>query len=679
MASNFKKSLLILVCLIAINSYGQIQPVVTPSFSIISTKTINEYRWTNKSPTIIYNDLNTNREPKGSLPKGTKVQARNKYSLSTGESLVDVWIDNNELSGSCYVLANDLNIVAPAVSAKHTATINDTRWTNKSPTIVYDNVNSNRKSTVHLPKGTKLYARGKYTLSSGETLVEVWTYNGEKMGYVYAHDLNTTEFQQMFSKPEIRNVVYQSDGVYITGVYDEGTVYLEAIRTNSANGQRFQDGFVITRSDGSFEVILPSYRLEAGVDYAVAVVAVSYNEQRATSDPWTVNWFPRPVANEDRPEQIVPKPDDHLAENRTQYQDPVSEQHENHDGYIMRIEGDKIYLNVYAQDVKKSDIFSVMSLRRNFTDAKTGRSIEIEPEVVGQIIITNVTGKYSVGKVYGDTTTELEAEMTLLKTADVFPVSNSQYVNNNEPVHNAAPLYNNPQPVYNSNEVTMMVAPVELNFTQSENTKVGNAENAGYIGDYVSAALMQHLLKSNKIHLVDGSILSTQQNESNTGMISGQIDDNHKVLQYGKISGVRYLVKITMQKPDVVDVSNSISVKGMAKTATSLAVRPNRSPNQQVQQFQNTLPDKMDTKRIKVSVSIVTHIVDLQTGKILFMTNGIGTAKGTPTIGLVFEYGQADFNSKETIDFEQTVTGKAVDDAFNKIWPKLNEFINKKL
>jgi hypothetical protein len=199
--------------------------------------------------------------------------------------------------------------------------------------------------------------------------------------------------------------------------------------------------------------------------------------------------------------------------------------------------------------------------------------------VVGQIKIIAVQGNYSVGKIYGN--------------AIVYPGEGMT-------VRKGSVIQKN-----NYGETTVMIAPAELNFPQGLNTMVGD----GYIGDYVSAALMLHLLKSDKIHLIDRSIFGShqQKNEygyemSSKGIYEKEMDlvnsgaiDRYTMLEYGRISGARYLIKITMQKPDVVNVSNNIPVKGMANLASDLTNTPRPSNNQY-------LPDNMSSPNIKVSV-----------------------------------------------------------------------------
>ncbi|MDR0231961.1 MAG: hypothetical protein LBI82_07565 [Dysgonamonadaceae bacterium] len=337
-------------------------------------------------------------------------------------------------------------------------------------------------------------------------------------------------------------------------------------------------------------------------------------------------------------------------------------------GYIIKVEGNKIYLNM--PNAKVSDIVSVLNNGGSMIDPRTGQTIYTEPEVVGQLKIIAVQGAYSVGMVYGNTVIYPQEGMTVRK---------------------GTVMQRN-----NYGEATVMIAPAELNFPQGFNTMVGD----GYIGDYVSAALMEHLLKSDKIQVIDRSMLSMQQGEISLGQ-SGMIDYN-TAIEYGKISGVRYAVKIILQKPDVVTIGNNVPIKALAGMVSE-ATNSNNSSRGRTNQVQNLLPENMSTSNIKVAVNIVTQIVDLQTGRLLYQAKATGKASGAPSIGLELgNYGNNGYdtgyydnnynnnyntgsgntiniNQKNGSDFMQTVTGKAIDDAFKKIGKDLNKYFKENL
>jgi hypothetical protein len=239
--------------------------------------------------------------------------------------------------------------------------------------------------------------------------------------------------------------------------------------------------------------------------------------------------------------------------------------------------------------------------------------------------------------------------------------------------------------------VTVLVAPIELNFPQGMNTMVGD----GDIGDYVTAVLMEYLLRSNRVRLLDRSVWDAQMRELE---IAGEYVDANTAIQRGKIIGARYIVKVTMQKPDVVNVSNNIPVGEMRRIVrtTTNTQNSNWGNNQnngtQWQRQQSTL-ENVQTTNVKVSVNIKTTVVDLQTGEVLFMSSATGTASGTPQ--LAFETSNTNNSTQDYYDpqsgtvrtelnqgaeFSQTVTGKAIEDAFKKkIGRELINYFDKQL
>jgi curli biogenesis system outer membrane secretion channel CsgG len=239
----------------------------------------------------------------------------------------------------------------------------------------------------------------------------------------------------------------------------------------------------------------------------------------------------------------------------------------------------------------------------------------------------------------------------------------------NEPQRYEEPYYSPVQErpaLQGDGKVTVMIAPVELNFPQGVNTMVGD----GYVGDYVSDILMEHLLQCDKIQLIDRSVLQTQRDEQSMAG-SGEIDYN-TALQSGKIMGARYIVKITMQKPDVADVGTGIPIGALVGVADILT-------DGKFTKIGNAVGVSTDMKitNVKVSINIITRVVDLQTGAILFSSRGKGEAKGKPQIDLELSGLSGGLNSGGA--FHQTVTGIAIDNALKQIGPEINGFFDGEL
>jgi curli biogenesis system outer membrane secretion channel CsgG len=238
----------------------------------------------------------------------------------------------------------------------------------------------------------------------------------------------------------------------------------------------------------------------------------------------------------------------------------------------------------------------------------------------------------------------------------------------NEPYY--SPVQERPA-MQGDGKVAVMIAPVELNFPQGVNTMAGDESGGGYVGDYVSDVLMEHLLQCDKIQLIDRSVLQTQRDEQSMAS-SGEIDYN-TALQSGKITGAHYLVKITMLKPDVEDVGTGIPVSALVGVADILT-------EGKFTKIGKVVGVSTDVKitNVKVSINIITRVVDLQTGEILFSSRGTGEAKGKPQIGIdLSDFSKAGFNSGGA--FKQTVAGIAIDNAFKQIGPKINRFFDAEI
>jgi hypothetical protein len=316
---------------------------------------------------------------------------------------------------------------------------------------------------------------------------------------------------------------------------------------------------------------------------------------------------------------------------------------QNTEGYIMQVEdGGKVYINLHAPDVKVLDDLYVLSEGGYITDPNTGQKIKIEPEIVGKIKITAVTATYSVARALGNG--PLEPKMIVSKKPG--------------------------KRICLDGEVTVMIAPAEI--TYPDNYKVED----GDFSDVVAAMLMEQLMQSDKIQLLDRSVLDMQRQEISMGQ-SGEVDF-YTAMEYGKITGARYAVKITMQKPDVNMVSNSVDAGAIVNATAGRVATAGGKDITPITQF---TPTTIATSNVKVSVNISTRVIDLQTGKVLFICRGAGIANGKPQITL--DLPEAFYNARIVLnqgaEFKQTVTGKALDRAFKTIGTKLNEFFNGKI
>ena len=309
------------------------------------------------------------------------------------------------------------------------------------------------------------------------------------------------------------------------------------------------------------------------------------------------------------------------------------------ESYIMEIDDDEIYIKVFNTEI--GDILSVMGNSGYITDPKTGDKFQKKLKVIGQIKVEYVTSNYIVGKVYGDSIPDLAKEMVVRKTTTV-PL-----------IAAVVPAETTTLSINSNKEPTVMIAPVELNFSQ-ENIKVKNIDN------YVSNALAHYLLKSGKIQLEDRTPLMTPQNKNDKEQ-SSEINYN-TARQYGKAAGVRYFVNLTLQKPNVSEFSYPIDIKEWTSSQSD---------------FQKYIPNKVEVKNVAASVKIVASVVDLQTGKVLFTKKGKGAAKGKAEIVMDSQITGSVTLTGENKNIEQTVIEDAIDKAVEKLGEKLNFYFSE--
>ncbi|MDR3245622.1 MAG: CsgG/HfaB family protein, partial [Prevotellaceae bacterium] len=327
------------------------------------------------------------------------------------------------------------------------------------------------------------------------------------------------------------------------------------------------------------------------------------------------------------------------------------------DGYIIKIEGDKIYLDLHSPDVNVSDIVSVYADGEYIIHPKTKQKIRKEAEIAGRIEIENVYSAYSIGRMLDDVKIPLKEGMVVKKEPIAEMVKTSQdsilVRTVNElltPKTTASPL-----PTNIGNKVAVVVAPAEVN----------DVVGTGYFGNYVADILMEHLLLCDKVVLLDRSVLNAQMDEVD---LAEKYIDQKTAIQKGKIIGARYIVQVTMQKPDVVNTKTGVPLSSIMGAAQAISGR-----NMGAQYASN-----MGVANLKSAVSISTRVVDLQTGEIVFMCNGVGSAKGKSQLSMEYgALGGAMINGGAN-GFKQTITGQAIQEAFSTIGNSLNDYFSGK-
>lgn len=195
--------------------------------------------------------------------------------------------------------------------------------------------------------------------------------------------------------------------------------------------------------------------------------------------------------------------------------------------------------------------------------------------------------------------------------------------------------------------------------------EVNDVVNNGHFGGYVADILMEQMLLNDNVRLLDRSVLNEQIDEIN---LSGVVLDPNTTIKKAQGIGARYILKTTMQKPDVVNTSTGIplaSVMGAVQGITGVNIGAAYASN-------------LKPANLRASVSISVRVVDLQTGEVMFMCSGKGEAKGKSQLAMEYgALGGAVINGGVE-GFRQTITGKAVQQAFITISSSLKTFFDGK-
>jgi len=345
-------------------------------------------------------------------------------------------------------------------------------------------------------------------------------------------------------------------------------------------------------------------------------------------------------------------------------------------GYIINIENGKVYVDLSSPKVKVGDAIGVYVRSGYETDPVTGRRVRKPDELKAELKISSVHQGYSLAyPIGGVSVTTLKAGMMVKRlestsshnlaieqnTANVMnPKNTSDYmretfVSSSKDLddyqhHSKEERHQTFSPV-SSDKATVVVAPAHVN----------DVVNSGHFGGYVADVLMEQLLMCNEVRLLDRSVLNAQIDEVN---LAGDIIDPNTAIQRGKVVGAKYIIQVTMRKPDVVNERTGIplaSVMGAIGMATGKNVGAQYASNMQI-------------GTLRASVSINVRVVDLQTGEVLFMTSGTGKAKGKSQLALEYgALGGGEINGGAD-GFKQTITGKAIQKAFVTIGRNLRNY-----
>lgn len=339
-------------------------------------------------------------------------------------------------------------------------------------------------------------------------------------------------------------------------------------------------------------------------------------------------------------------------------------------GYIINIEGGNVYLDFTNVQVKVGERVEAVEVGGYMTHPKTGRKIKKEDVTLGSLTISETFDEYSVAKVT-DTglLSRLKTGMQVQTVADRKEMITNQTAGPVQENNSSTSVYENmqrvlaaqetasptsfSQPQINDDRVSVVVAPAQVN----------DVVNSGHFGGYVADILMEQLLLCDKVRLLDRGVLNAQIDEIN---LQGGIIDPSTAIQQGKVLGARYILQTTMQKPDVANVRTGIplaSIMGAIQGASGTNIGAAYASN-------------VSVATLRASVSLSVRVIDLQTGEVVFMCSGTGKSKGKSQLSLEYgALGGGELNGGAE-DFKQTVTGKAIQQAFMRIGKNLDDFFN---
>jgi len=208
-------------------------------------------------------------------------------------------------------------------------------------------------------------------------------------------------------------------------------------------------------------------------------------------------------------------------------------------------------------------------------------------------------------------------------------------------------------------ETIVMIVPVaKYDYPDNYNVSEGN------FGEIVPDILMNYLMQSDNIKLIDRTTTAALYQEQTVQGGLAELDRN-TAIEYGKITGACYAVKITFQRPDIVGIKNGISISGgdilekITKGKVTFA--------------------ELGVDQLAVVTNIIVRVVNLSTGIVEFRANAEGKATGNVNPKLNLGIINLTFNENTSGNFTQSLTGKAIDNAFKKIGEEINQFFNSNL
>lgn len=309
------------------------------------------------------------------------------------------------------------------------------------------------------------------------------------------------------------------------------------------------------------------------------------------------------------------------------------------EGYIINIENGAIYIDLNETQLIPGEKIDVYTDGGYMVHPITKKKISKGEEIIGSLEIGETHKEYSIARTNNPTLLQqLKIGMKVR-----FPSQT-----------NSASSLQTPSGAASA-KTPIVIAPAVVN----------DVVNNGHFGGYVADILMEQMLLCDNVRLLDRSVLNAQIDEIG---LAGEVLDPTTTIQRAKGIGARYVLQTTMQKPDVANIRTGIplaSVMGAIQGATGTNIGAAYASNMQI-------------ANLKAAVTISVRVVDLQTGEVVFMTSGNGEAKGKSQLSMEYgALGGGELNGGAE-GFKQTVTGKAIQKAFQRIGRNLIAFFNGK-
>ncbi|GAA6435766.1 hypothetical protein K140096H11_42600 [Bacteroides intestinalis] len=328
-------------------------------------------------------------------------------------------------------------------------------------------------------------------------------------------------------------------------------------------------------------------------------------------------------------------------------------------GYIISVENGQVYVDLTNVQVKVGDRIDVSVSGGYMTHPVTGKRIKKGDEQIGSLEIGETFSEYSVARPYDESLLQRLKEGMEVRLVGV--QNDSSYNSRQVPSSSVNEIMT--QSFVNEGRSRTVVPASDKVAVVVAQAQVNDVVNSGHFGGYVADMLMEQMLLCDKVRLLDRSVLNAQIDEIN---LAGEVLDGSTTIQRGKGIGARYILQTTMQKPDVANVRTGIplaSVMGAVQGLTGTNIGAAYASNASV-------------ATLKALVNISVRVVDLQTGEIVFMCSGSGKAQGKSQLSLEYgALGGGELNGGAG-DFKQTVTGKAIQQAFVRIGRTLNDFFH---